>query len=139
MGAIEVVGGPLNQYDKDRRVLVDDAHEGDYVDFGRTSSDTAVRMEIDGEGWSKIPNQLLTQSGVLYFWLYRGGQTVAFGRKTVNPRPMPPDYYFEETPTVGYVQLSKRVDELEQMIEAIGTIEYATDEDIEGLYSERKD
>lgn len=107
--AFAAVGGPLWQWDLDRVCEVAGAEPGDLMDFALVGEEWALATEADADGNYPIPNGLLKSGRDLRVMLRRDMVTVAAGRLCVRPRPMPPDYRYTETPTVGYLQLRREL------------------------------
>ena len=90
---VQVVGGPVWQWDSGRRVSV----LGDEAHFARAGDDEALVVPVDGDGLADIPSQLLQDGCDLLCWAVEGNATVASDVIRVSPRPRPSDYVY--TPT----------------------------------------
>lgn len=76
------------QWDTKQKIKVDgEAKELHYIGI-----DGAV--EVDGDGWAAVPDELLQNSGTLLGWAYLTDHTVERFTVGVSPRSKPPDYVY---------------------------------------------
>lgn len=121
--SIYAEGGDVWQWDLGRTVRAEPHEPGDLMDFALRGSCRCWATAEDGQGAYPVPNGLLKAGRDLVCMLHRGGETVAARCIRVSPRPMPADYVYSETPTVGYAQLRAEVmdaiEGLSQRIDAV--------------------
>lgn len=110
---VDIVGGEVWQWDLNRRVQVIGYLDGDIADFAQREGCTAVSVAVE-DGYAPIPNELLREDRDLRVWIRRDGVTVCSRPIPVRRRQKPLDYIYSETPAIGYAQLEKRVEALEQ-------------------------
>lgn len=109
-------GCTVYQWDTGRYVTIDENEPGDLIDFAGAGDCNALSVAVDGDGDAPIPNELLKDGRDICAWVRRGGKTICSGVIAVKRRKKPLDYVYTETPTVGYQQLKKEVDELREQV-----------------------
>lgn len=107
------------QWDTKQKIKVDgEAKELHYIGI-----DGAV--EVDGDGWAAVPDELLQNSGTLLGWAYLTDHTVERFTVGVSPRSKPPDYVYTPTEVKTWTELEKKIRELEESGVSADTIEAA--------------
>lgn len=115
---VKLDGDSLHQWDKGRTLVVSGFDEGTLVDFVLEHSSEVVPSTVRGDAVS-IPNQVLTNSGVLvaYFYVDRGatGYTTFKYNVHITPRIKPADYVYEPTEVLTWASLDARLKVLETL------------------------
>lgn len=107
------------QWDTKQKIKVDgEAKELHYIGI-----DGAV--EVDGDGWAAVPDELLQNSGTLLGWAYLTDHTIERFTVGVRPRTKPPDYVYTPTEIKTWTELEQKIRELEESGVSADTIEAA--------------
>lgn len=111
----------LWQWDKGRRVILDEIAPGTQIDFAHYDEKRAICKTAyaeDGVIYVDIPNILLQKAEHIYLYTYivvgDTGKTSEYGELRVRKRPKPGDYVYEETEVLTWHALDKRIKALEQ-------------------------
>lgn len=100
------------QWDTHQKIKVDGAaKELHYIGI-----DGAV--EVDGDGWAAVPDELLQNSGTLLGWAYLTDHTIERFTVGVSPRSKPPDYVYTPTEVKTWTELEAKIRELEEKSQA---------------------
>lgn len=103
------------QWDTKQKIKVDgEAKELHYIGI-----DGAV--EVDGDGWAAVPDELLQNSGTLLGWAYLTDHTIERFAVGVSPRAKPPDYVYTPTEVKTWTELEQKIRELEKKSQS-GTV-----------------
>ena len=92
--AIELVGGPLYQWDTGRTVSVTTVGATE-AHFAVADSQRALVVPIE-DGVAAVPASLLTVGRTLAVWASDGGSTREFAAFGVEPRAKPDDYIYTD-------------------------------------------
>lgn len=96
------------QWDTNQKIKVDGAaKELHYIGI-----DGAV--EVDGDGWAAVPDELLQNSGTILGWAYLTDHTIERFTVGVSPRSKPPDYVYTPTEVKTWTELEEKIRELEE-------------------------
>lgn len=107
------------QWDTNQKIKVDgEAKELHYIGI-----DGAV--EVDGDGWAAVPDELLQNSGTILGWAYLTDHTIERFTVGVSPRAKPPDYVYTPTEVKTWTELEAKIRELEESGVSADTIEAA--------------
>lgn len=110
----------LWQWDKGRRVILDEVAPGTQIDFAHYDEKRAICKTAyaeDGVIYVDIPNILLQKAEHIYLYTYivvgDTGKTSEYGELRVRKRPKPGDYVYEETEVLTWRTLDERIKALE--------------------------
>lgn len=127
-GVIKRIDDKLYQWDTGRKLFIDNT-EGlhfDEVHFANKNSKTALVVvpyideENDGKLVVDIPNILLQESEILHVYLVESDmgeeRTIYHTSFSVMRRNKPDDYIYTETEILNYINLDKRITELNEKL-----------------------
>ena len=116
---IKIIGGPVWQWDSGRRVEARGAFE---VHFAREGADAALAVRVDEDGTAEIPNQLLTEDGIVLAWRWDGARTGGAVSIPVAGRAKPSDYICTPTEVETVESLKAWVEERIAEIDSTGGV-----------------